>query len=87
MNKLTLKDLEPGDIFIHFNGKGKNKQKFIVRSMPEFNHGFGSSTRKCIKLGDNELVGKACKLLVIKTGESLHKAKYMEKYCAIKLKK
>jgi len=80
METITLRDLEPGDIFIHAKGQGKNKQKFIVRSMPEFNPRHGSPTRKCIKLGDNSIVGKACKLKVIKTGESFRKQKFIEKY-------
>lgn len=75
---MTLKDLEPGDKFIHAKSKAKHPKQYIVKGNCMFNAGHGSSTRLCIDLLEREVVGKSCKLEVKKIGESLHKAKMLE---------
>lgn len=77
---MTLKDLEPGDIFVHLKSKSKTPTRYIVSGQPFFNLGHGSPTRMCRKLC-GEWVSKSCKLEVKKVGESAHKAKLIEKYC------
>jgi hypothetical protein len=75
-NKLTLGDLENGDVFVHRNNrKGKHGQKFVVYGNPQFNIRHGSATRMCRKNG--EAVSKSCRLEVIKIGNSVFKEKIM----------
>lgn len=75
---MILKDLEPGDKFVHAKSKAKSPKQFIVKGNPMFNRGHGSSTRQCIDLLKREVVGKSCKLEVKKIGESLHKQRFLE---------
>lgn len=75
---MTLRDLEPGDKFVHAKSKAKKPKQFIVKGNPMFNAGHGSATRLCIDLIKREVVGKSCKLEVKKIGESLHKQKMLE---------
>lgn len=71
---MTLRELEPGDIFRHQRSTTKSPKKFIVYGNPAFNRGHGSATRLCRTI-DGYWIGKSCKLLVVKTGESIHKEK------------
>ena len=73
---MTLRDLEPGDIFVHAKDKANRPARFIVYGNPAFNIGYGSATRVCVTKG--ERVGKSCNLEVIKVGESKHKEKIMQ---------
>ena len=75
---MTLKDLEPGDKFVHRNSKAKNPKQYLVKGSCMFNAGHGSSTRQCVDLLNNTVIGKSCKLEVRKIGESLHKQKMLE---------
>lgn len=75
---MTLKDLEPGDKFVHAKSKAKHPKQFLVKGNPMFNRHHGSATRICIDLLKQEAVGKSCKLEVKKIGESLHKQKMLE---------
>jgi len=75
---MILRDLEPGDKFVHAKSRAKNPKQFLVKGNPMFNAGHGSATRKCIDLLKREIVGKSCKLEVKKIGESLHKKKLIE---------
>jgi hypothetical protein len=75
---MILKDLEPGDIFVHAKSKAKKPKRFIVKGNPMYNAGHGSPTRFCIDLVAREVVGKSCKLEVKKIGESAHKQKFLE---------
>jgi len=75
---MILRDLEPGDKFVHAKSRAKKPKQFIVKGPPMFNAGHGSATRKCVDLSSNTIVGKSCKLEVVKIGESKHKAKYLE---------
>ena len=77
---MTLRDLEPGDIFRHKKSKDKHPDKFVVYGSPEYNHGYGAATRMCRTMA-GQWRGKSCRLEVVKMGESQHKAKLMEKYC------
>lgn len=72
---MILKDLEPGDKFVHAKSKAKHPKKFLVKGSCLFNRGHGSSTRDCIDLQTLEIVGKSCRLEVVKIGESIHKQK------------
>lgn len=76
---MTLRELEPGDVFVHAKSKAKKPKRFIVYGNPEFNPGYGSATRKCRTL-DGVIVGKSCKLEVIPVGISKHKDKIMEMF-------
>jgi hypothetical protein len=75
---MILKDLEPGDKFVHAKSKAKKPKVFIVKGNCMFNAGHGSATRICIDLDKNVKVGKSCRLEVRKIGESAHKQKYIE---------
>jgi hypothetical protein len=75
---MTLKDLEPGDKFVHQKSNAKKPKQFIVKGNCMFNGGHGSATRLCIDLNANKVVGKSCRLEVRKIGESAHKEKYLE---------
>lgn len=75
-----LSTLEPGDIFIAASDKSNPPKEFIVNGMPVFNHGHGSSTRKCVALPAKVEVSKSCRLDVIKVRESKHKQQYMDKF-------
>lgn len=75
---MTLKDLEPGDKFVHANSKAKTPKQFVVKGNCMFNRHHGSSTRHCIDLKNRAIVGKSCRLEVVKIGESQHKQKYLE---------
>lgn len=72
---MTLKDLEPGDIFVHAKSKARNPQKFVVLGNCIYNQGHGSSTRLCRNIGKQQAESKSCRLEVKKTGESIHKQK------------
>lgn len=75
---MTLRDLTPGDKFVHAKSKAKHPKQFIVKGNCMFNAGHGSSTMTCIDLLTNTTVGKSCKLEVRKIGESLHKQKFLD---------
>lgn len=75
---MTLKDLEPGDKFVHANSKAKRPKQFIVKGNCMYNARHGSATRKCIDLKNQVIVGKSCRLEVVKIGESKNKAKFIE---------
>jgi hypothetical protein len=76
---MTLKDLEPGDKFVHAKSPAKHPKQFLVKGNCMYNAGHGSATRTCIDLLKQEIVGKSCKLEVKKIGESLHKQKFLER--------
>jgi hypothetical protein len=76
---MILKDLEPGDKFVHAKSKDKAPKQFIVKGNCLFNSGHGSSTRLCIELKTGAIMGKSCRLEVIKIGESIHKQIFLEK--------
>jgi hypothetical protein len=76
---MILKDLEPGDKFVHANSKDKTPKQFIVKGNCLFNSGHGSSTRLCIELKTGAIVGKSCRLEVVKVGESIHKQTFLDK--------
>jgi hypothetical protein len=75
---MILKDLEPGDKFVHAKSKAKHPKQFLVKGNCMYNVGHGSSTRQCVDLLKQTIVGKSCKLEVKKIGESLHKKKMLE---------
>lgn len=75
---MTLKDLEPGDKFVHAKSKAKNPKRFIVKGSCMFNARHGSATRVCIDIKKRVTVGKSCRLEVKKIGESQHKEKFLE---------
>jgi hypothetical protein len=79
--ELTLRDLEPGDIFVHKNSRAKNPTKYLVYGNPEFSQGHGSAIKRCRTLA-GEPVNKSCKLEVIKISESIHKKAILEKFKA-----
>jgi hypothetical protein len=72
---MTLRELEPGDMFVHANCKSKKPQKFMVKGSCMFNIRHGGATRLCWKVPTGEIVSKSCNLLIKKIGESVHKAK------------
>lgn len=74
---MTLKELQPGDKFVHANSKAKHPKQFMVKGNCEFNRAHGSSTRDCWDLLNRATVSKSCRLEVKKIGESLHKEKIM----------
>lgn len=74
---MTLKDLEPGDIFVHAKSRAKHPHRFVVLGNCTFNRGHGSSTRLCRNVSDRETQGKSCRLEVKKVGESIHKQKLL----------
>lgn len=75
---MTLKDLEPGDKFVHAKSKAKHPKQFLVKGNCMFNARHGSAIRHCIDLAKRVIVGKSCRLEVKKIGESQHKQKYLE---------
>jgi hypothetical protein len=75
---MILRDLEPGDKFVHAKSKAKNPKQYLVKGNCMYNAGHGSATRQCIDLLKQKVVGKSCKLEVKKIGESLHKQKFLE---------
>lgn len=75
---MTLSDLTPGDIFTHAKSKAKNPTKFIVKGNPMFNRWHGSATWYCFDLKRRDMVGKSCRLEVVKVGESKNKQRYLE---------
>lgn len=77
---MILRELQPGDKFVHAKAKGRNPKRFVVNGNCIFNRGHGTSTRMCVDLGTKENVGKSCNLEVRKIGESVHKEKLMEKF-------
>jgi hypothetical protein len=76
---MTLKELEPGDKFIHAKATGTFPKKFLVKGSCMFNRGHGSSTRQCVDLQTGNIIGKSCRLEVKKIGESIHKQKMLGK--------
>lgn len=65
---VTLKDLEIGDIFFNIR---EEWVEYTVRGNPQFNPGYGSSTRVCQYKG--RLENKAGKISVVKKGEAPNK--------------
>jgi hypothetical protein len=72
---MTLKELTIGDKFVNVK---KPDEKWIVRGNPSFNARHGSPTRVCVKISDNTLHSKSCKIEVKKIGESVHKEKMIQ---------
>lgn len=83
---MNLKELDPGDIFIHAKSKHKKAERFIVYGNSLFNIRHGSPTRQCKKM-NGESVSKSCRLEVIKTGESKHKEEILKKFRPISVNK
>src|SRR4051812_19900726 len=81
---LTLKDLEPGDIFVHAKAKKSQQRKFIVYGNSQFNIRHGGATRMCRTL-KGDAVSKSCRLQVTKVGESPYKEKIMEMFKPMKI--
>lgn len=77
---MKLKELEPGDIFVHAKSKAKAPAKFLVLGKCEFNRGHGSSTRMCQNLEKREIESKSCRMEVNKVGESIHKQKFLNNH-------
>lgn len=72
---MTLKELEPGDKFIHANSKSKSPIIFVVKGNCLFNIRHGSATRLCWELPSGKEISKSCRLEIKKVGESVHKNK------------
>lgn len=74
---MTLRDLEPGDIFRHARSRAKQPDKFVVIGLSEFNRAHGSATRLC-QSRTGLWLHKSCRLEVIKISESIHKQTIIE---------
>jgi len=71
---MTLKELQPGDVFEHANSKKKKPERFVVYGNAVFNPGHRSATRNCVN-SENEIISKSCRLQVNKVGKSVHAEK------------
>lgn len=68
---MLLRELENGDVF--HSAKDKKKEKFVVYGNCAFNRGYGSATRNCLQ--GKSIVGKSCRMEVVKTGVSIYAEK------------
>lgn len=69
--KITLRDLQIGDWFIHASAKDRRKAHvFSVAGKPEFNGAAGTATRKCHNITtQTAYLDKKCSLEVIKINQ------------------
>jgi hypothetical protein len=81
---MILRELEPGDKFIHAKSRARYPIVFVVKGNCTFNRGHGSSTRECWEMPSGSPVSKSCNLKVTKVGVSIHKEKIMAQHAAPK---